>query len=55
MVHKKPIKNPDQISSVKVTEFICHLCLIPMKSNTSPKSNLRGHGCHSETKAITGG
>ena len=44
VVHKKELKHPDLINPIKTMEFICHICLAPMKSNAGLKSHLRGHG-----------
>ena len=50
--HKKDIENPDWISPVIVTVFICHKCLTSMKMNSCMKKHLSDHGCHNEREAI---
>lgn len=40
-------------TQIKDTEFICHTCLIPMKSNAGLKSHLTCHGHQNKMEAIT--
>lgn len=52
-VHNSVSNHADSINRIKDTEFTSHICLIPMKSYTGPKSHLRSHGCRKETEDVT--
>lgn len=41
-VHRTVVGNADSANAVKNTEIFCQICLIRMKSDSVPKSHLRG-------------
>lgn len=49
VVHRIVLGHADPI---KDTEFICHICMICMKSNADLKCHLRGHETRNEAETI---
>lgn len=52
-VHNSVSNHADSINRIKDAVFMSHICLIHMKSYTSPNSHLRSDGCRKETEDVT--
>lgn len=53
MVHSSVVGYAVSINAIMDTQFICQICMIPMKSNDGLKSHIKGHERRNDIEAIT--